>query len=270
MLLLGDTGVGKDLLAEAIHYASNRSSHSFVAINCSSLGSETLESELFGYKAGAFTGAIKDKKGLFEEASEGTIFLDEIGEMSTFLQSRMLRALENKSYIKLGDTKTSFVNCRVIAATNIDLKQSVLSGKFRQDLFYRISSFTIRIPSLIERKKDIPLLVKYFVWKKSLELKITEPEISTAFMKELINYNWPGNIRELINVVERSLILCVDFLTPDLLDLEKENKVHLSSKLLRTIELLHIKKIIDECNGNKTEAAKLLGISTATLYRKIS
>ena len=163
VLLLGETGTGKEVFAQAIHNASNRSNRSFVALNCSSFTKELLESELFGHKAGAFTGAIKDKKGLIEEANEGTLFLDEIGEMPIDLQSKLLRVLETSSFIKLGDTKTTTVNVRFIAATNRSIETEVKEGKFRADLYYRLNVFAIELPALRERKTDIPLLAKYFI-----------------------------------------------------------------------------------------------------------
>ncbi|GGI28635.1 sigma-54-dependent transcriptional regulator [Pedobacter mendelii] len=268
VLLLGDTGVGKDILAEAIHKASECVNEPFVAINCSALGAEVLESELFGYKAGAFTGAVKDKKGLFEEANKGTIFLDEIGDMSLLLQSKILRVLENGSFIKVGDTKTSYTNCRIIAATHVNLLEAVKNGRFREDLYYRIAAFIIYTPSLSERATDIPLLAKHYIAKLAAKMEMPVPKITTAFLNALSAYSWPGNVRELINVIERSLILSSGILTIDLLELNEENKSR-NSSLLEDFELNHIKYIVEECNGNKVKAARLLGISVATLYRKL-
>jgi two-component system NtrC family response regulator len=182
VLLLGETGVGKDVFAEAVHFGSNRANNPFVAINCSSIGQEMLESELFGYKAGAFTGATTNKKGLFEEAHNGTIFLDEIGEMSLNLQARILRVLENKSFIKLGDTKTTYIDSRLIAATHVDLLAAVKEGRFREDLYYRISSFTIKIPPLRERGSDIRLLLHHYVKKLAIQMKVTEPNVTEPFI----------------------------------------------------------------------------------------
>ncbi|NTE05765.1 sigma-54-dependent Fis family transcriptional regulator [Agrobacterium tumefaciens] len=268
VLLLGETGVGKDILAEAIHKAGERGKEPFVAINCSALGAEMLESELFGYKAGAFTGAIKDKKGLFEEANKGTIFLDEIGEMSLLLQSKILRVIENKSFIKVGDTKTSYTDCRIIAATHVNLVEAVSNGKFREDLYYRISAFIIHTPPLKERQADIPALAKHYIQKLSSKLEMPVPKVTPAFLKALTVYSWPGNVRQLINVIERSLILCSGVLNVELLELDDDSKLKNSSSL-GNFELSHIKYVFEECNGNKRKAAKLLGISISTLYRKL-
>ncbi|RZL97571.1 MAG: sigma-54-dependent Fis family transcriptional regulator, partial [Pedobacter sp.] len=185
VLILGETGVGKDIMAEAIHASGSRSSFPFVAINCSAIGKNMLESELFGYRAGAFTGALRDKKGLFEEAENGTIFLDEIGDMDPTLQSKILRVLENRTFIKMGDTKTAKVNCRIIAATHVDLLAAVKKGTFRKDLYYRISSFIIRIPPLRERSADIPLLVAHLVVKISKTLRRPVPEAEELFVNSL-------------------------------------------------------------------------------------
>ena len=268
VLLLGETGVGKDVMAEAIHSCSNRAKHPFVAINCSAIGKNMLESELFGYKAGAFTGALKDKKGLFEEAENGTIFLDEIGDMDLVLQSKILRVLENKTFIKMGDTKTAKVNCRIVAATHVNLQAAVEKGTFRKDLYYRISSFVIRIPPLRERLADMPLLVSHFTTKLAQVLHIPIPEMEHLFMDKLLQHSWPGNVRELINVLERAIILCSGKLTADLIDLPIHREVGASPNL-ETTEVRHIKEVLIACMGNKRKAARTLGISIATLYRKI-
>ncbi|RYF11813.1 MAG: sigma-54-dependent Fis family transcriptional regulator [Flavobacteriales bacterium] len=269
VLLLGETGVGKDILAEVIHKASKRANEHFVAINCSALGAEMLESELFGYKMGAFTGAVRDKKGLFEEAGRGTIFLDEIGEMSLLLQAKILRVLENRSYIKVGDTKTSYTDCRIIAATHVNLLDAIKQGRFREDLYYRIASFVINVPALRDRPTDIPLLAKYYINKLAIKMEMSVPKITAGYLNALNAYAWPGNVRELINVIERSLILSSGLLTVDLLELNEVRKVE-NSQYLDDFELNHIKYIVQECNGNKRKAAKMLGISIATLYRKLA
>lgn len=268
VLLLGETGVGKDVMAEAIHSCSSRAKHPFVAINCSAIGKNMLESELFGYKAGAFTGALKDKKGLFEEAENGTIFLDEIGDMDLVLQSKILRVLENRTFIKMGDTKTVKVNCRIIAATHVNLLEAVEKGVFRKDLYYRISSFVIQIPPLRERLADLPLLVSHFTTKISNILQIPIPKMEDLFMERLLQHNWPGNVRELINVLERAIILCTGKLTADLVDLPIHRGFGISPNL-ETTEVMHIKEVLIACMGNKRKAARTLGISIATLYRKI-
>ncbi len=268
VLLLGQTGVGKDLFAEAIHLASPRHDANFVAINCSAISKEILESELFGYKAGAFTGAQKDKKGLFEIAHKGTIFLDEIGEMNVELQARILRVLQNGSFIKLGDTKATTVDCRLIAATNVDLQKAIVKGVFREDLFYRISSFTIKIPSLNDREDDISLLVEHFVETLSKKLGLPKPKISHGFVKLLQSHHYKGNVRELINHIERALILGNGELLPELLEVSLPKKGSAVNSLER-IELAHIKEVLEQCQGNKRKTARKLGISIATLYRKL-
>ncbi|MGZ3767656.1 MAG: sigma-54-dependent transcriptional regulator, partial [Mucilaginibacter sp.] len=208
VLLLGETGTGKEIFAEAIHQASNRKGKSFVAVNCSAFTKELLESELFGHKAGSFTGANKDKKGLFEEASGGTIFLDEIGELDHELQAKLLRVLESQQFIKIGDTKPTQVNVRILAATNRDLQKESEDGRFRSDLFYRLSVFQITLPALRERKKDIGLLAEYFMQYFASKVKKQISKLSGGFIEKLEAYSWPGNIRELKNVIERAVILC--------------------------------------------------------------
>src|SRR5476651_2415081 len=207
VLLLGETGTGKELFAEAIHQASPRHAKAFVAVNCSAFTKELLESELFGHKAGSFTGAVKDKKGLFEEANSGTIFLDEIGELDHELQAKLLRVLESQQFLKIGDTKPTQVNVRILAATNRNLQAEIADGHFRSDLFYRLSVFQITLPPLRERKKDIKLLAEYFMQYFALKVKKQINVLSDEFVNKLEAYNWPGNIRELKNVIERAVIL---------------------------------------------------------------
>jgi two-component system NtrC family response regulator len=274
VLLTGETGVGKEIFAQAIHYESSRSKNSFVPINCSAISKELLESEMFGYKAGAFTGAVKNKKGLFEEANEGTIFLDEIGEMDISLQSKILRVLETNSFIKSGDTKPTQVNVRVIAATNKNLNQEIEKGKFRPDLFYRINTMKIEIPSLMERKEDIPLFIKYFVLFYSQHMNKNISEIDEECIRKLVGYIFPGNIRELRNIIERAVILTDgNVLLPSSLpnDLFYENKSYSTpmTEKLDEVEKLHILKVLEETEGNKTKTAELLGIGLTTLYRKL-
>jgi two-component system NtrC family response regulator len=269
VLLLGETGTGKEVFASAIHYESQRRQMPFVAINCSSFTGELLESELFGYKAGAFTGAAKDKKGLFEEAHHGSIFLDEIGEMSLELQAKLLRVLESKTFIKLGDTQTTKVNIRIMAATNRDLQKEAEEGKFRLDLFYRLSVFTIALPSLNERKEDIELLAKYYL-KFFADKAGRSVKMSDEFLNLLKRHQWKGNIRELKNVIERSVILADDSLTPNTLPPQFNiQNVDSNSLDLQSIEKQHISKVLAYTKGNKTETARLLGIGLTTLYRKI-
>ncbi len=271
VLLLGETGTGKEVFAQAIHYESLRHSNSFVAINCSGFSSELLESELFGYKAGAFTGAAKDKKGLVEEANGGTLFLDEIGEMSLELQAKLLRVLENQTFIKVGDTQTSKVNVRILAATNKNLKNEAESGKFRLDLYYRLSAFCILLPSLAHRKKDIELIANYYL--KKFGDKVNKPNLQPdeVFIQMLLNHPWKGNIRELKNVMERVVILTEsDSIDASMLPSEfhSEPTEHGSFKM-EEIEKQHIRKVLKHTGGNKTETARLLGMGLTTLYRKL-
>ncbi|QKJ30268.1 sigma-54-dependent Fis family transcriptional regulator [Mucilaginibacter mali] len=271
VLLLGETGTGKEVFASAIHYESERRLMPFVAINCSSFSGELLESELFGYKAGAFTGALKDKKGLLEEAQHGTVFLDEIGEMSLELQAKLLRVLESKTFIKLGDTQTTKVNIRVLAATNRDLQKEAEAGRFRLDLYYRLSVFTIALPSLNERKADIALLADHYLKDFASKMGKGILKMDSAFLELLNKHHWKGNIRELKNMIERVVILADEaILTPDLLPPEfKYDSGDHSAVDLASVERQHIHKILARTNGNKTETARLLGIGLTTLYRKL-
>lgn len=272
VLLLGETGTGKEVFAQSIHHQSARSDKSFVAVNCSAFSKELLESELFGHRAGAFTGAVKDKKGLFEEANEGTIFLDEIGEMPTELQAKLLRVLESGEFIKVGDTKTLKVNVRIIAATNRDLQKQIETGHFRSDLFYRLSVFQIALPALRERPKDIPALAKYFTELFAAKTNKTIPLLQKEYVDALQHYQWPGNIRELKNIIERSVILSDNnTLSVQTLPFEFQNSSSTSFSTfdLAGVEKLHIQKMLKHTNGNKTEAARLMNIGLTTLYRKI-
>ena len=277
VLLTGETGTGKEVFAQAIHYSSKRARQNFVAVNCSSFSKELLESEMFGHKAGSFTGALKDKKGLFEEANNGTIFLDEIGEMAFELQAKLLRILETGEYIKIGDTKPTRVNVRIIAATNRNLSQEIVAGRFREDLFYRLSVFQIHLPPLRERAGDIRLLAKAFI--KSFAEQLARPvvEIAPAFLEALDSQPWKGNIRELRNVIERSMIVCESGYL-DIADLpfdiqnahyEHSNDSSPGSFELSAMQRRHIARVLEYTKGNKTEAARLLKIGLTTLYRKI-
>ncbi|OIR12072.1 transcriptional regulatory protein ZraR [mine drainage metagenome] len=274
VLLLGETGTGKEVFAQAIHAGSKRSGKSFLALNCSAFGKEILESEIFGHKAGAFTGDTKDKKGLIEEANNGTLFLDEIGEMHIDLQSKLLRVLETNEFIKVGDTKSTKVNVRIIAATNRDLQDDVKEGKFREDLFYRLNVFAISLPALRERKNDIVILANHFIKLFATKMNKTISGMSEDFREHLSEHEWKGNIRELKNVIERAVILTdkteLDF---SCLPVELQTPVLktgiLSAFDLNSIEKLHIQRVLIHTKGNKTEAAKLLNIGLTTLYRKI-
>ena len=277
VLLTGETGTGKEVFAQAIHYNSKRAKQNFVAVNCSSFSKELLESEMFGHKAGSFTGALKDKKGLFEEADNGTIFLDEIGEMAFELQAKLLRILETGEYIKIGDTKPTRVNVRVVAATNRNLPEEITAGRFREDLFYRLSVFQIHLPPLRERAGDVRILAKAFVKDFSVRLARPVTEITPAFLEALEQQPWKGNIRELRNVIERSLIVC-ESERLDVADLpldiqnthyEQSDETTPGSFELSAVECRHIARVLEYTKGNKTEAARLLKIGLTTLYRKI-
>jgi len=271
VLLLGETGTGKEVFAQSIHQESPRAAKPFIALNCSGFSPELLESELFGYKAGAFTGANKDKKGLLEEANGGTLFLDEIGEMNLDLQAKLLRVLENQSFIKVGDTLTQQVNVRVLAATNKDLKVEAAEGKFRSDLYYRLSVFTITLPPLRERKADIPALAAHYLSEFSIKINRPDLKMTDNILNAFQQYSWKGNIRELKNVIERLAILSDGAqlnnaaLPPDFFEFTpQENKFNLNQ-----IEKQHIQKVLIHTKGNKTETSRLLGIGLTTLYRKI-
>lgn len=273
VLLLGETGTGKEVFAQAIHNASIRSAKLFMALNCSAFSNELMESEIFGHKAGAFTGALKDKKGLIEEASGGTLFLDEIGEMPLELQSKLLRVLETSEFIKVGDTRSTKVDVRIIAATNRKLEEAAKEGHFREDLFYRLNVFAIYLPALRDRKEDIPLLANSFLMIYAQRTGKRISGISEDYIKHLMQHNWRGNIRELKNIIERSVILTDnDELITDTLPIELLTSPAgqaLSSFNLCAIEKLHIQKVLQHTKGNKTKAAELLGIGLTTLYRKM-
>ncbi len=275
ILLTGETGTGKEVFAQAIHENSHSAGKSFVALNCSTFSKEILESELFGHKQGAFTGALKDKKGFIEEANGGTLFLDEIGEMPLELQAKLLRVLETNEYIQIGDTMPKKSNFRLIAATNRDLKLESEEHRFRSDLYYRLNIFEINIPPLRERTKDIPLLTYFFVDKFSNSINKKALKIDDDFLHKLETYHWPGNIRELKNVIERAVILSnSDVLTSDALPYELQHQSDKSNKTLsafsmQSIEKLHIQKVLNYTKGNKAETARLLEIGVATLYRKL-
>lgn len=274
VLLLGETGTGKEVFAQAIHYASERRSKNFVAVNCSAFSKELLENELFGHKAGAFTDAGKDTKGLFEEASGGTIFLDEIGEMGIELQAKLLRVLETNEFIKVGDSKPTQVDVRVIAATNRDLQKEADKGNFRSDLYYRLAVFQLSLPSLIDRPKDIQTLAEHFLKVFSAKVGKPVPKMNTEFIEKLKTYNWKGNIRELKNTMERITILsdtntlAVDDLPYEIKNCNNSNRAS-SSFNLATTEKELIERTLAHTKGNKAEAARLMGIGVTTLYRKL-
>ena len=279
VLLTGETGTGKEVFAQAIHQASPRRAQSFVAINCGALGKDILESELFGHRAGAFTGASRDQKGLFAEADKGTIFLDEIGEMPLDLQAKLLRVLETHEFLRVGDTKPTKTDVRVVAATNRSLEQEASAGHFRLDLYYRLSVFSIELPPLRDRRDDIPELAELFARQDALKVGRRNVRLSPAFVQKLQQHPWKGNIRELKNVIERAVILAdtrddgSTELTPNLLPHEMQDGLLTADPTiiveLATLEQQHIRRVLRHTNGNKTEAARLLGIGLTTLYRKL-
>ena len=270
VLIEGETGTGKDLIARTIHYNSMRKDKPFVKINCAAIPENLLESELFGYKKGAFTGAVMDKMGKFEAADGGTIFLDEIGDMPLSLQAKILRVIEEKEFERLGEVKSRKVDVRVIAATNRPLKELVEQGKFRMDLYYRLNVVRIKLPALRERAEDIPLLLDHFieVFNKKFNKKVKGVE--QRVMDFLLDYSWPGNVRELENVIEHAMIHARGDLIrfdnlPDYLFEEGES----DAVSLEDIEREHILRVLKSVNNNKTLASKILGISRSTLWRKL-
>lgn len=271
VLLTGETGTGKEVFANAIHEGSDRKKNTFVAINCSAFSKEILESELFGHKQGAFTGALKDKKGLIEEANGGTLFLDEIGEMPVELQAKLLRVLETGEFIKMGETKVSKSDFRLIAATNRNLEEEIRQGNFREDLYFRLNVFEITLPALRDRKEDLKMLAKNFIDLFSNKLHLSSIQVNPDYYKMLDKNDWKGNIRELRNAVERSLILMNDnILDAESLPHYSEKPVQESDSLsMRSLEKIHIQKVLQYTKGNKAEAARLLEIGIATLYRKL-
>lgn len=282
VLLLGESGTGKELFARAIHYLSHRREFPFVPINCAAIPKELLESELFGYEKGAFTGAETRKLGRIELADKGTIFLDEIGEMDMGLQSKIMRVLQEGEIERIGGIKTIKVDVRIIAATNKDLERAVSEGRFREDLYYRLNVFPITIPPLRERIEDIPLLVDYFIRKYSAELKIPGKRISQEAMDLLLRYKWKGNVRELENTIERAMILCDgNIIGPEHIALQSRYVDELEmlplngtledtvKEALRIAETKRIKKALIEAKGNKSRAAGILDISYKTLLTKI-
>lgn len=278
VLISGESGTGKEVLSRFIHRSSNRASGPFVAINCGALPDTLLEGELFGYRAGAFTGASKEKKGLFEEADGGIIFLDEIGDVSPGMQVKLLRTLQEQEVLRLGENKPRKINVRVIAATNRNLQEEVAKGTFREDLYYRLAVVEIEMPPLRKRMEDIVPLVRFFIKKLSKKLKIPKLHIDSTCIEHLTSYNWPGNIRELENTIERAAVfskdgeISVSSLPHKIINhrpgvVSNENLGCIS---LAEMERRHILATLDKCNGNKTKAAETLGISAVTLWRKLS
>ncbi|NJL29458.1 MAG: sigma-54-dependent Fis family transcriptional regulator [Thermoanaerobaculia bacterium] len=275
VLIRGESGTGKELIARAIHFASPRGQHRFLSINCGALPENLLESELFGHEKGAFTGAVRDKKGLFQEADHGTLFLDEIGEMTPAMQVKLLRALQERRVRRVGGNLEEGVDVRIIAATNQNLQERIASGEFREDLFYRINVIPIELPPLRNRREDVPLLVEHFVKKFSAEMAIENRPVSKEALRHLEEYDWPGNVRELENTIERALALATsETLTPR--DLPR-HIVSRESKPTEAVVLpedgLDLERYLDEiraqmmsqalerCHGVQTQAAELIGMT---------
>lgn len=277
VLLTGESGTGKELVARAIHEASTLREGPFVAVNCAALSPSLLENELFGHVKGAFTGADRDRPGLFEAAAGGTLFLDEISEMPLDLQAKLLRAIEQKEVVRVGSTRPICVKVRIIASSNRDLKRQVQGGKFRADLFFRIYVVEIHLPPLRERRKDIPLLVEHFIKKYNERLKKNFLGVDNEVMRILLAYPWPGNVRELENVIERAMILATgDFLGVGDLPPDITGSVQfpdLSDNLreaVKAYEREHIRQVLLSAGGNREEAARRLGVNPSTLYRKMA
>jgi DNA-binding NtrC family response regulator len=276
VLIRGESGVGKELVARAVHRHSRRSRQPFVVVDCASLHENLLQSELFGHEKGAYTGAIRLKHGLFEVADRGTIFLDEIAELTPQLQVKLLRVLETGTFRRVGGTADIRVDVRVIAATNRSLETMMKEGQFREDLYYRLNVFSIHIPPLRERREDIPSLAEHFITNSAIQQK-RSVRTSPEAMEVLSRYNWPGNVRELENVIERALILCDGGviepqhlpmgvrLSPQFGD-DANPREHLT---LDEIERRYIKRVLDDCKGHRQRAATILGISERNLYRKL-
>jgi len=282
VLLAGESGVGKDMIARAIHHHSPRSRHAFVKINCTALPENLMESELFGYEKGAFTGATVSKPGKFEQADQGTAFLDEIGDVPGNIQVKLLRILQERQFERLGSNLTRNVDVRVIAATNVDLRAALEEGRFREDLYYRLNVVPINIPPLRQRREDIPFLALHFVAKLSKELGSRPREISPAAVDKLLEHAWPGNVRELENTIERSLVLASgDTLQPGDIRLEEARGVSAAmqsqqapllpeGETLEHWEQMMIKEALRRANGNKSQAARMLGLTRNALRYRLS
>ena len=284
VLLLGESGTGKELFARAIHDLSNRKQYPFVPINCAAIPKDLLESELFGHEKGAFTGADTKKLGKFELADKGTIFLDEIGDMDLTIQSKLLRAIEEGEIERVGTVQALHVDVRIVAASNKNLEQAVEGKMFREDLYYRLNVFPIRIPPLRERKEDIPLLVDYFINKYSLEIQPIVKSISKDALDMLMHYQWKGNVRELENAIERAVILCEGemimqehFVLDKRFVVESTEEMHdlegpleaVAKDASRKAETRRIVQVMNETRGNKSKAAEILQVSYKTLLTKI-
>ena len=279
VLLTGQTGTGKELIAAALHYNSLRRDENFVAVNCAALHENLLESELFGHEKGAFTGADKRRIGRFEQANGGTLFLDEVGEMSLATQAKVLRILQNQQFERLGSSQTICVDVRIVTATNRDLKQAIIEGRFRDDLFYRLDVFPIRIPPLVQRRQDIPMLSRFFLNKFRSEYRKNVEGVHPKGIKKMMEYNWPGNVRELQNVIERAVLLSEgpmishDDIRFDVTSGEAAAcSVAADAKetvTLDELERTHIKRVLAQTKGVQKDAAVILGVSPRALHYKI-
>ncbi|MCH7962890.1 MAG: sigma-54-dependent Fis family transcriptional regulator [Bacteroidetes bacterium] len=276
ILITGATGTGKELIARAIHNNGSRKDKPFIPVNCGAIPENLYESEFFGYKKGAFTGADSNYEGLFKSADSGTIFLDEIAELPEHMQVKLNRVLQEREIRPIGSSFTIKIDVRILAATNKNLEEEVKSGSFREDLFYRINVVELKLPSLAERKDDVPLLVDHFINKYNNELNKSIMGIDNEVIKLFMSYDWKGNLRELENMIERAVLLCQeDIITPKYLPshiFENKNELYTDnlSEAMETFEQNHINEILIRTEGNKTEAAKLLGVDPSTLYRKMS
>ncbi|MDI6762418.1 MAG: sigma-54 dependent transcriptional regulator [Thermodesulfobacteriota bacterium] len=278
VFITGESGTGKELAAKAIHYSGIRKGGPFIAVNCAAIPETLLESELFGYKKGAFTDAKSDKKGLIFEADEGTLFLDEITEMPPMLQAKLLRVLEEREVRPLGDTNSYPIDLRIISTSNCDITSSIQQGRFREDLYYRLKVIDIEMPALRERREDIPILVQHFIQKFSKELKKAVSGVSRDALKILLNYPWPGNVRELENIIQRAITLSRhEVISPEDLPAsiiqkadEKLFEKAVEEKFtLDQLEKEYIRRVLIETGGNKSKAAERLGLDRKTLYRKL-
>jgi len=272
VLITGESGTGKELIAQALHGNSNRCFMPFVAINCGSLPDSLLESELFGYEKGAFTGADHTKRGRFEMAQGGTILLDEIGDISLKTQVDLLRVLQQKEISRLGGESAIDVDVRILAATNRDLKASIAKGDFREDLFYRLNVIAIHVPPLRERNEDIPLLANAFVKQQCMEMNKALVKISPGAMRQLMDYHWPGNVRELENIIERALVIGSggEIMTDDFPLSRGDTCASDSPKSLKMMEKAHILRILEQTNWNISKAAREMDIDRQTLYNKMN
>ena len=275
VFISGESGTGKELVARNIHLMGTRRKENFVALNCGAIPENLLESELFGYRRGSFTGALRDKQGLIEEADKGILFLDEICDLSPMLQSKLLRVLQEKELRRIGENRPRPVDIKVISATNKDIEKEVEKERFREDLYYRLKIISIKLPPLKDRGCDILCLLEYFTQKFNKEMNLKKLRFSSEALDFLLHYSWPGNVRELKNTIERAIIFSKDkkISEKDLNifenEMNSEKNIKFKNLTLKEVEKEYIKQVLKEMNGNKTKAAKRLGISIQTLYNKL-